>query len=87
MYPAGRSPLGVDDLAGNVEELVVGDYAPYSGGIGINDNVAAGRRTYHITRGGSFTRFSDLAHCRCRHCWRVPHRLYAIGFRLVESGS
>jgi toxoflavin biosynthesis protein ToxD len=28
MYPAGRSPVGVDDLAGNVEELVVAGYAP-----------------------------------------------------------
>jgi toxoflavin biosynthesis protein ToxD len=87
MYPAGRSPFGVDDLSGNVEELVVGDYALYPGGIRINDNVAAGRRTYRVTRGGSFTRFSDLAHCRRRHRWYAPHRLYAIGFRLVESGN
>jgi toxoflavin biosynthesis protein ToxD len=87
MYPAGRSPFGVDDLAGNVEELVVGDDAPYPSGIRINGDVAAGRRTYRVTRGGSFTRFSDLAHCRRRHCWYAPHRLYAIGFRLVESGN
>jgi formylglycine-generating enzyme required for sulfatase activity len=87
MYPAGRSPFGVDDLAGNVEELAVGDDALYPSGIRINDNVAAGRRTYRITRGGSFTRFSDLAHCRRRHCWDAPHRLHAIGFRLVESGN
>jgi toxoflavin biosynthesis protein ToxD len=85
MYPAGRSPFGVDDLAGNVEELIVGDYAPYPSGIRINDDAAAGRHTYRITRGGSFTRFSDLAHCRRRHCWSAPHRLYATGFRLVES--
>jgi toxoflavin biosynthesis protein ToxD len=85
MYPAGRSPFGVDDLAGNVEELVVGDYALYPSRIRMNDNVAVGRHTYRITRGGSFTRFSDLAHCRRRHCWDAPHRLHAIGFRLVES--
>jgi formylglycine-generating enzyme required for sulfatase activity len=85
MYPAGRSPLGVDDLAGNVEELVCGDYVPDPGGIGVNDDVAVGRRAYRVTRGGSFTRFSDLAHCRRRHCWYAPHRLYATGFRLVES--
>jgi formylglycine-generating enzyme required for sulfatase activity len=85
MYPAGRSPFGVDDLAGNVEELVAGDYAPHPGGTRINDNVVAGRHTYRVTRGGSFTRFADLAHCRRRHCWSAPHRLYATGFRLVES--
>jgi toxoflavin biosynthesis protein ToxD len=85
IYPAGRSPFGVDDLAGNVEELVVGDCVPDPGGIRINDNVSAGRRTYHVSRGGSFTRFSDLAHCRRRHCWYAPHRLYVVGFRLVES--
>jgi hypothetical protein len=66
MYPAGRSPVGVDDLAGNVEELVVAGYALYPSGIRINDNVAVGWRTYRITRGGSFTRFNDLAHCRRR---------------------
>jgi formylglycine-generating enzyme required for sulfatase activity len=87
MYPAGRSPFGIDDLAGNVEELVVSNYAPYPSGIRINDNVATSRRTYRITRGGSFTRFSDLAHCHRRHCWSAPHRLYATGFRLVESDN
>jgi formylglycine-generating enzyme required for sulfatase activity len=87
MYPAGRSPFGVDDLAGNVEELAVGDYAPYPSGIRINGDLTTGQRTYRVTRGGSFTRFSDLAHCRRRHCWSAPHRLYAIGFRLVESGN
>jgi toxoflavin biosynthesis protein ToxD len=86
VHPAGR-PFGVEDMAGNVEELVVNDYVPYPGGIRIHNKLAAGRRTYRITRGGSFTRFSDLAHCRRRHCWHTPHRLYAIGFRLVESGK
>jgi formylglycine-generating enzyme required for sulfatase activity len=86
MYPAGRSVFGVDDLAGNVEELVVGDCAPYPAGIRIDDNLAVGQRTYRVTCGGSFIRFGDLAHCRRRH-WYAPRRLYAIGFRLVESGK
>jgi toxoflavin biosynthesis protein ToxD len=87
MYPTGRSPFGVDDMSGNVEELVVGDCASYPGGIRVNGDLTTSRRTYRITRGGSFTRFSDLAHCRRRHCWDAPHRLHAIGFRLVESAN
>jgi formylglycine-generating enzyme required for sulfatase activity len=85
MYPAGRSPFGVDDLAGNVEELVVGDYAPYPNGIRINEDVATSRHIYRITRGGSFTRFGDLAHCGRRHGWYMQRQLYVVGFRLVES--
>lgn len=84
-YPAGRAPCGADDMAGNVEEWVADDYAPYPGGAEINDDLAA-KGSYRVARGGSFTRFGDLARTRRRHGYY--HRsLYAIGFRLAEDLS
>lgn len=81
----GASPFGVLDLAGNVEEYVADDYAPYPGGAVIEDDLTAtyGQR-YRVARGGSFARHGDLARCRRRHGWyHSPH--YAMGFRLAES--
>jgi formylglycine-generating enzyme required for sulfatase activity len=75
MYPMGRSPFGVDDLAGNVEELVVGD-------------CSSSRQTCAITRGGSFTTFGDLARCRRRHQGHRQHQpQHPVGFRLAETPS
>jgi formylglycine-generating enzyme required for sulfatase activity len=83
IYPAGRSPMGADDMAGNVEEFVADDYAPYPGGAPVADDLMTTGR-YRVTRGGSFTRFGDLARCTRRHGW-FDRRIYAIGFRLVEE--
>ncbi|MBO0884422.1 MAG: SUMF1/EgtB/PvdO family nonheme iron enzyme, partial [Mycobacterium sp.] len=82
MYPTGRSPFGVDDMAGNVEEFVAGNYAPYPGAIGIDDDPTITRQTCVITRGGSFTAFGDLARCRRRHHHQPQH---PVGFRLAET--
>ncbi|HEX3786590.1 MAG TPA: SUMF1/EgtB/PvdO family nonheme iron enzyme [Pseudonocardiaceae bacterium] len=84
MYPAGRSVAGVDDLAGNVEEFVADDYRPYPGGAAVADDLTAGGDSYRVARGGSFTRFGDLARCRRRHGW-FDRAIYAIGFRLAET--
>nr|WP_042186611.1 SUMF1/EgtB/PvdO family nonheme iron enzyme [Kibdelosporangium sp. MJ126-NF4]CEL17405.1 Serine/threonine kinase [Kibdelosporangium sp. MJ126-NF4]CTQ91367.1 Serine/threonine kinase [Kibdelosporangium sp. MJ126-NF4] len=84
IYPMGRSPFGVDDMAGNVEEFVADDYAPYPGGESVEDDLTTGRPRYRVTRGGSFSRFGDLARCRRRH-GQYPRFMYAVGFRLVED--
>jgi hypothetical protein len=83
LYPHGRSPFGVDDLAGNVEECVTDEYRPYPGGQAISDDLALIRGDYRVARGGCFTRFGDLARCSRRHgCHQ--REIYAMGFRLVE---
>jgi formylglycine-generating enzyme required for sulfatase activity len=84
MYPAGRSRTGVEDLAGNVEEYVADDYRPYPGGTAVADDLTIGRAGYRLARGGSFTRFGDLARCRRRHGW-FDRDIYAMGFRLAET--
>jgi formylglycine-generating enzyme required for sulfatase activity len=86
VFPQGRSPFGADDMAGNVEEYVDDAYAPYPGGEAVRDDLAVawGDRPYAVARGGSFTRFRDLARTRRRH-GLYPRPIYAIGFRLAED--
>ncbi|ALG09667.1 formylglycine-generating enzyme family protein [Kibdelosporangium phytohabitans] len=84
LYPAGRSPFGADDMAGNVEEFVADDYAAYPGGAPVDDDLKRDGQSYRVARGGSFTRFGDLARCTRRHGW-FDRDLYAIGFRLAED--
>ena len=84
IFPQGRSAFGIDDMAGNVEEYVSNDYQPYSGGRNIADDLAVTQGAYRIARGGSFSRFGDLARCARRH-GRYQRDIYAMGFRLVQS--
>ncbi len=84
MYPQGRSPLGIDDLGGNVEEHVAGEYAAYPGGQTVDDDLSTQSRHYRMTRGGAFTRFGDLTRCRRRHGW-FDREIYPVGFRLAET--
>ncbi len=85
IHPRGASPFGVLDLAGNVEEYVADDYAPYPGAGVVDDDLTATHgASYRIARGGSFARHGDLARCARRHGW-YPSAHYAMGFRLVES--
>lgn len=84
IYPQGRSPLGILDLAGNVEEFVADDYRPYPGGEAVHDDLVGTGGGYRVARGGSFTRFGDLARCRRRHGW-FARPIYAMGFRLAEA--
>jgi toxoflavin biosynthesis protein ToxD len=87
MYPAGRSPFGADDMAGNVEELVDGNYTPGPDGIRTDDDATTGGQTYRVPRGGSFTCFGDFARSRRRHGPRTHQQLNPVGFRLAESNN
>lgn len=79
------SPFGLFDLAGNVEEYVATDYAPYPGGVPVHDHLARIHGTYRVARGGSFARFRDLARTRRRHGHNPRSETYAMGFRLAET--
>lgn len=84
VHPAGRSPFGIHDMAGNVEEYTADEYRPYPGGADVHDDLLVTTGSYRIARGGSFTRFGDLARCRRRHGW-YRREIYAMGFRLAET--
>lgn len=84
VFPGGCNALGVCDLAGNVEEYTASDYAPYPNGQWIADDLLEKEGPYRIARGGSFTRFSDLARSTRRH-GRYNKDIYVMGFRLAES--
>lgn len=84
VFPGGRSPFGVLDLAGNVEEYVADDYRPYPGGRHVADHLVQTMTDYRVTRGGSFSRFGDLARTRRRH-GAFPGPLYPAGFRLATG--
>lgn len=84
MYPRGQTSTGIDDLAGNVEEYTADTYDAYSGGQAIADDLHITQGNYRVARGGSFTRYGDLARCQRRHGW-YQGPIYVMGFRLAES--
>jgi formylglycine-generating enzyme required for sulfatase activity len=83
-FPQGDSIHGICDMGGNVEEFTSDSYTPYPSGEIVRDDLWLMDSSYAMTRGGSFTRFGDLARCRRRHGY-YPRDFYAIGFRLAED--
>lgn len=83
-FPAGASQFGCMDMAGNVEEYMADNYRPYHGGVCVKDNLLEATGNYRVARGGSFTRYRDLARCKRRHGW-FKKPIYIMGFRLAES--
>jgi toxoflavin biosynthesis protein ToxD len=84
-FPEGNSFFGIKDMAGNVEEYVADTYEPYPGGRVIEDALYKIDPNYRVARGGSFTRFRDLARTRRRHGWNKNSPVYVMGFRLAEE--
>lgn len=68
--PAGRSPYGVDDMAGNVMEWVSDWYLPYPG----NDQPSQdyGKR-FRVVRGGGW---GGIGHYVISHFYRSAYRFY-----------
>jgi formylglycine-generating enzyme required for sulfatase activity len=77
-FPAGVSPFGALDMAGNVEECTGSLYRLYPGSP-VEDPEEG---TYFVTRGGCFALDGDLARCDRRHGLRLSP---AAGFRLARS--
>ncbi|OUS24269.1 hypothetical protein A9Q99_25395 [Gammaproteobacteria bacterium 45_16_T64] len=83
LFPKGESHCGCLDMAGNVEEYTSSYYAPYSADEAIMDDLLE-NGPYLIARGGSYTRFRDLARTTRRH-GKYASDLYVMGFRLAED--
>lgn len=79
-FPGGKSPYGMLDMAGNVEEWTSTKYQPYPGGRTIHDRFG-GPGDYYVTRGGSFDHEGDLARCARRHGGPYEHSI--VGGRVA----
>jgi formylglycine-generating enzyme required for sulfatase activity len=77
------SHCGCLDMAGNVEEYTASYYAPYDKNQIIMDDLLESG-PYLIARGGSYTRFRDLARTTRRH-GKYDSDLYIMGFRLAKD--
>ena len=83
-FPAGRSPFGVMDMAGNVEEYVADTFAPYPGAAPIEDHLTQTFTAYRVCRGGSFARYGECCRTRRRH-GPFPGPLYPCGLRVAAD--
>ncbi|MBN1641156.1 MAG: SUMF1/EgtB/PvdO family nonheme iron enzyme [Anaerolineae bacterium] len=86
-FPAGVSPCGSLDMAGNVWEWCrtawQGSYEAY-----VDDSVSVGDLAGdapRVLRGGAFYLDRDSARCTCRSGFGPDFRLWYVGFRVVVS--
>lgn len=86
IFPAGRNPFGLDDMAGNVWEWTSSRYEtyPYNSVDGRENPAGPGRR---VLRGGSW--FDDEQNARCAYRYGdVPSLFFSdVGFRCALSAS
>ena len=82
--PAGDSPYGCADMAGNVLERVADWYGSYPAGRQVNP---AGRDSgdSRVLRGGSWLYPSDDVRCASRVTFFPDHRGQGVGFRCARS--
>jgi formylglycine-generating enzyme required for sulfatase activity len=83
--PAGDTPEGLQDMAGNVSEWVwdwVGEY----GSEAIEDEAGPETGRYKILRGGGFRETSDALRTRDRVPADPSSRSEGVGFRCAVSG-
>ncbi|HEX6076328.1 MAG TPA: SUMF1/EgtB/PvdO family nonheme iron enzyme [Micromonosporaceae bacterium] len=79
-YPAGASPFGVLDMAGNLDEWTSTGYAPYPGAPTEVPEVESWALDPHVTRGGGWNHGRDAARCARRHGLYGPG---PVGLRLA----
>lgn len=85
-FPAGRSPYGLDDMAGNAAEWCADWYAADVGASGGTDNPrgpAVG--TERAVRGGSSQNMASQVRCAARFHHEPDFRFFTLGFRCAQD--
>jgi formylglycine-generating enzyme required for sulfatase activity len=80
--PAGDSPYGCADMAGNVWEWMRSKYRPYPY-IAEDGRESLKGNDIRVVRGGSWYNRRDLARVSSRSSYLSSERLGIVGFRLV----
>jgi len=83
--PAGDSPFGVADMAGNVWEWCSSLYKPYPYGAGDGREDLRAEARYRMLRGGAFGMTSRFVRCADRFRFEPDGRSASGGFRVAAS--
>jgi eukaryotic-like serine/threonine-protein kinase len=85
-YPAGASPYGVLDMAGNVGERVSDWYgAAYYASSPARNPTGLSAGEYHVIRGGSWSRMARYVRAAARYKYLQKNRSNGLGFRCVSA--
>jgi formylglycine-generating enzyme required for sulfatase activity len=85
-YPAGASPYGVLDMAGNALEWTADKYgAGYYSTSPSKNPLGPDSGAFRAMRGGSYLQGQEDARCTYRHAGSPKYRPWWYGFRLVMN--
>lgn len=83
-FPAGASPFGLLDAAGNLDEWTLTPYAPYPSAPPDVPSSEDWALSPYVTRGGGFAHMRDAARCARRH---GVYSSGPVGFRIATTAE